>query len=129
MQSVQRSWVGRAASVVSAGLGRGYRFTVTTLRWVVLLGWVAGAIALTVMVPYRPDTTGSNFGDLLPADSQVFKVEQRILEEFRVPLLSGTTVVVHQAGGMNLLTRADSLLWALATTQDTLQAQIGRAHV
>ena len=87
-----------------------------------MLGWVAGAIALTVLVPYRPDTTGSNFGDLLPADSQVFKVEQRILEEFRVPLLSGTTVVVHEPGGMNLLTRADSLLWALATTQDTLQA-------
>ena len=57
---------------------------------------MAGAIALTVLVPYQPDTTGSNFGDLLPADSPVFKVEQRILEEFRVPLLSGTTVVVHQ---------------------------------
>jgi len=83
---------------------------------------VAGAIALTVLVPYRPDTTGSNFGDLLPADSPVFKVEQRILQEFRVPLLSGTTIVVHQPNGMSLLTRADSLLWALATTQDTLQA-------
>ena len=122
MQSVQRSWVGRAASVVSAGLGRGYRFTVTTLRWVIVLGWVAAAVALTVLVPYRPDTTGSNFGDLLPADSPVFQVEQRILQEFRLPLLSGTTVVVHQADGMSLLTRADSVLWALATTQDTLQA-------
>jgi RND superfamily putative drug exporter len=122
VQSGQRSWLRRTAAVISSGLGRGYRFTVTTLRWVVVLGWVAGAIALTVLVPYRPDTTGSNFGDLLPADSQVFKVERRILEEFRVPLLSGTTVVVHEPGGMNLLTRADSLLWALATTQDTLQA-------
>jgi RND superfamily putative drug exporter len=75
-----------------------------------------------VLVPYRPDTTGSNFSDLLPADSPVFRVEQRILQEFRVPLLSGTTVVVHQAGGMNLLTRADSVLWGLATTQDALQA-------
>jgi putative drug exporter of the RND superfamily len=113
---------GRAASMVASGLGRGYRFIVTTLRWVVLLGWVAAAVALTVLVPYRPDTTGSNFGDLLPADSPVFRVEQRILQEFRVPLLSGTTVVVHQAGGMSLLTRADSLLWALATTQDTLRS-------
>ena len=122
VQSANRSWMRRTASMVSSGLGRGYRFTVTTLRWVVLVGWVAAAVALTVLVPYRPDTTGSNFGDLLPADSPVFRVEQRILQEFRLPLLSGTTVVVHQAGGMSLLTRADSLLWGLATTQDVLQS-------
>jgi RND superfamily putative drug exporter len=122
VQSAKESSVDRPASVVASGLGRGYRFTVTTLRWVVLLAWVAAAVALTVMVPYRPDTTGSNFSDLLPPDSPVFKTEQRILTEFRVPLLSGTTVVVHQPGGMNLLTRADSVLWGLATTQDTLQA-------
>jgi putative drug exporter of the RND superfamily len=123
MQSVKRSWVGQAASVVSSGLGRGYRFIVITLRWIVLLGWVSAAVALTVAVPYRPDTTTTtNFGELLPADSPVFRVEQRILQEFRVPLLSGTTVVVHQADGLSLLTRADSLLWGLATTQDTLQS-------
>ncbi len=114
--------MGRASAFVFSGLGRGYRFTVTTLRWVIVVAWVAGAIAVTVLVPYRPDTSGSNFSDLLPADSPIFKVEQRILAEFRVPLLSGTTVVVHQADGLSLLTRADSLLWALATTQDTLQA-------
>jgi RND superfamily putative drug exporter len=109
--------------VVSSGLGRGYRFIVITLRWVVLVAWVAVALALTVLIPYRPDTTtGTTFSELLPADSPVFRVEQRILQEFRVPLLSGTTVVVHQADGLSLLTRADSLLWGLATTQDTLQS-------
>ena len=123
MQSAKRSWLSQAASVVSSGFGRGYRFIVTTLRWVVLVGWVAAAVALTVVAPYRPDTTtGTSFGELLPADSPVFRVEQRILQEFRVPLLSGTTVVVHQADGLSLLTRADSLLWGLATTQDTLQS-------
>ena len=120
MKGVRR--VDRASSVVFSGLGRGYRFIVTTLRWVVVVAWVAGAIAVTVLVPYQPDTSGSNFSDLLPANSPIFKVEQRILAEFRVPLLSGTTVVVHQADGLTLLTRADSVLWALATTQDTLQA-------
>ncbi|MGH3338993.1 MAG: hypothetical protein ACRDPL_09220, partial [Propionibacteriaceae bacterium] len=123
VQSAKRSWVGRAASGVSSGLGRGYRFIVITLRWLVLIGWVAAAVALTVVVPYRPDTTtGTSFGDLLPADSPVFRVEQRILEELQVPLLSGTTVVVHKPDGLNLLTRADSLLWGLATTQDTLES-------
>jgi putative drug exporter of the RND superfamily len=114
--------VGGAASLLLSGFGRTYRFTVTTLRWVVVVAWVAGAVTVTLLVPYRPDTSGSNFSDLLPTDSPVFRVEQRILAEFRVPLLSGTTVVVHQADGLSLLTRADSVLWALATTQDTLQA-------
>jgi putative drug exporter of the RND superfamily len=123
VQSGKGSWLGRAASVISSGLGRGYRFIVITLRWIVLVGWVAAAVALTVLIPYRPDTTtGTSFGDLLPADSPVFRVEQRIVTEFRVPLLSGTTVVVHQADGLNLLTRADSLLWGLATTQDALRS-------
>ena len=114
--------MGGAAPLLLSGFGRAYRFTVTTLCWIVVVAWVAGAVAVTVLVPYRPDTSGSNFSDLLPADSPIFKVEQRILAEFRVPLLSGTTVVVHQADGLSLLTRADSLLWGLATTQDTLQA-------
>jgi putative drug exporter of the RND superfamily len=114
--------MGGAAPLLLSGFGRAYRFTVTTLGWIVVVAWVAGAVAVTVLVPYRPDTSGSNFSDLLPADSPIFKVEQRILAEFRVPLLSGTTVVVHQADGLSLLTRADSLLWGLATTQDTLQA-------
>jgi RND superfamily putative drug exporter len=111
--------VDTAASIVLSGFSRAYRFTVTTLRWVVVLAWVAAAVALTVLIPYRPDNTGSNLSDLLPNDSPIFKVEQRIFQEFRVPLLSGTTVVVHQPDGLSLLTRADSLLWALATTQET----------
>jgi hypothetical protein len=65
MQSAKQSWVGQAASVVSSGLGRGYRFIAITLRWIVLLGWVSAAVALTVVVPYRPDTTTTtNFGEL-----------------------------------------------------------------
>jgi putative drug exporter of the RND superfamily len=123
VESAKGSSVGRAASVISSGLGGGYRFIVITLRWIVLVGWVAVAVALTVLIPYRPDTTsGTTFSELLPADSPVFRVEQRILTEFRVPLLSGTTVVVHQPEGLSLLTRADSLLWGLATTQDMLQS-------
>ena len=52
----------------------------------------------------------------------MLKVEERALEEFRVPVISGTSVVVHQPGGLSLLTRADSILWALATTQQATDA-------
>ena len=100
-------------------VGRAYRVAVTTGRWFVIAGWVAAAACITLLVPSH-GSGGGGFGDLLPPDSQVLTVEQRILEQFRVPVLTGTTVVVHQPGGLSVLTRADSLLWALGTTQTVL---------
>lgn len=110
----------RALSSASASIGRAYRRAVTAGRWVIVAVWVAAAVTIPVLVPSSPP--GGAFGDLLPPDSPVLKVEERILDEFRVPVLSGTTVVVHQPGGLSLLTRADSVLWALATTQKVVEA-------
>lgn len=101
-------------------LGEGYRVTVTAGRWVIVATWCAVATLVNILVPVGAGT--GSFGDLLPSNSPVLQVEQRILREFRVPVLSGTTVVLHQPGGLSLLARADSTLWALATTQETLQA-------
>ena len=47
----------------------------------------------------------------------MLRVEREVLAEFRIPVLSGTTVVVHKPGGLGLLTRSDSYLWALSRTQ------------
>ena len=104
-----------------AYLGRTYRSGVTAGRWVIVAAWVAAATLVTVLVP-SGSGGGGGFGDLLPPDSQVLAVQERALEEFRVPVISGTTVVVHQPGGLSLLTRADAVLWALATTQDVIEA-------
>jgi RND superfamily putative drug exporter len=101
-------------------LGAGYRAAVTGARWAVVAAWVLAAALVSVLVP--SSSGGGGFGNLLPPDSQVLKVEERVLEEFRVPVLSGTTVVVYQPGALSLLTRADSALWALATTQDVVEA-------
>jgi RND superfamily putative drug exporter len=113
----------RSVSAMSRGwlaVGRGYRIGVTAGRWVIVAFWVAAATLITVLIPST--SGGSGFGNLLPPDSPVLKVEERVLQEFRVPVLAGTTVVVHQPGGLSLLTRADSILWALATTQEVVQA-------
>jgi putative drug exporter of the RND superfamily len=111
----------RAMSRAWAYLGRIYRSAVTAGRWVIVAAWVAAATLVTVLVP-SASGGGGGFGDLVPPDSQVLKVQERALEEFRVPVISGTTVVVHQPGGLSLLTRADAVLWALATTQDVIEA-------
>ncbi|GAA3605662.1 MMPL family transporter [Microlunatus ginsengisoli] len=114
------SVVGRVSRIWTV-LGGVYRAAVTMGRWVVVAGWVAAATVVTLAVPSNAGS-GSDFGDLLPSDAPVLQVEEHILDTFRVPVLSGTTVVLHQPGGLSLLTRADATLWALATTQDALKA-------
>lgn len=117
---VVRDFAG-ALSRGSAQLGRAYRVAVTAGRWVIVGFWVVAVVLVTVLAP-SSSGGGGGFGNLLPPDSQVLEVQERVLQEFRVPVLSGTTVVVHQPDGLSLLTRADSLLWALATTQDVIEA-------
>jgi RND superfamily putative drug exporter len=104
-----------------AALGRTYRVAVTAGRWAIVAAWVAAATLVAVLAP-SGSGGGSGFGDLLPPDSEVLKVEERVLEEFQVPVLSGTSVVVHQPDGLSLLTRADSVLWALATSQEVIDS-------
>ncbi|HWJ53543.1 MAG TPA: MMPL family transporter [Propionibacteriaceae bacterium] len=120
-QVLQRS--ARAASRGLSKLGRVYRTAVTAGRWIIVAVWIAAATLVTVLIP-AGSSSGAGFGNLLPPDSPVLKVEERVLEEFSVPVLAGTTVVVHKTGGLTLLTRADSVLWALATTQDVIQAPV-----
>ncbi len=114
----------RAAQTTSstmAAIGRTYRIGVTAGRWVIVAAWIAAATLVTVLIPSTSSGSGG-FGDLLPPNSPVLKVQERVLQEFKVPVLAGTTVVVHQPDGLSLLTQADSILWALATTQDVLKA-------
>ncbi len=104
-----------------AGFGRLYRSVVTTGRWAVVAAWVAIVAALVTFAPAH--SGGGGFGEFLPPDHPILQTQRRVLEQFRVPVLSGTTVVVYQPGGLSLLTRADSYLWALATTQDNLEGR------
>ena len=112
--------LGRGLGAAGTGFGRGYRTVVTRGRWFVVVAWIAAAVTITVLAP--PAGGGGDFGDLVPPDSPVLRVEQRILEKFRFPVLSGTTIVLHDPNGMASLTRADSVLWALATTQTAANA-------
>jgi putative drug exporter of the RND superfamily len=104
-----------------ARFGEAYRTVVIAGRWAVVAFWVAVVALLVTFVPAH--TGGGGFGDFLPQDHPILETQRRVLEQFRVPVLSGTTVVVYQPDGLSLLTRADSYLWALATTQDNLEGR------
>jgi RND superfamily putative drug exporter len=113
-------------AVVSA-VGRGLRSAVVTGRWIVLAAWLAAAVAVVVLPEPSSGGGGNDFGTLLPADSEAVAVQQRSFEHFAVPVLSETAVVVHDAGGLSALTRADVALWAAQHTQASLRGEASSA--
>jgi RND superfamily putative drug exporter len=93
-------------------------------RWFVIAGWLAVAV-LAVALPSPGGGGGADdVGALLPPDSEAVAVQARSLDLFRVPVLSETSVVVHDPGGLDPLTRADVALWALAHTQAYLAGDV-----
>ncbi|HEY5149450.1 MAG TPA: MMPL family transporter, partial [Mycobacterium sp.] len=105
-------------------LGRRYRTAVIAGRWAVVAGWVGLAVLLSVVLPADTAGGGGDIGDLLPPNSPAVAVQERVLEQFQVPVLSETTVVVHDPNGLSALTRADVALWALSFVQASQQGLV-----
>ena len=124
--------VARRVAAAVRRAGRGFRSAVIAGRWVVVSLWLAGAV-FGVLNPVPTDRVGlgNDLGGLLPEGSEAVEVQDRSLELFRVPVLSDTTVVVHDPGGLSLLTRADVALRATAQTQAYLRGDIpgGRGQI
>ena len=104
---------------VVARLAQGYRMAMIRGRWIVVGGWIVIAVVLSVFLPAAPNAGGgvNNIGGLLPAGSKAVEVELKALSQFRVPVLSETSVVVQDPNGLSVLTRADVALWALSFVQ------------
>ncbi|WP_324277671.1 hypothetical protein [Blastococcus brunescens] len=107
------------------------RTAVVSGRWLVLAFWVASAVLAVVVPSPAQERSSGDIGGLLPPGSDAVAVQERSLDHFGVPVLSDTSVVVHDPGGMGLLTRADSTLWALAHTQAYLEGRVppGRGQI
>ena len=105
-------------------LGSAWRTAVVGGRWLLLAGWTAAAVAAVALPSSGGGGGGGDIGALLPPNSEAVAVQERSLEQFRVPVLSETSVVVHDPGGLDPLTRADVALWALAHTQAYLDGDV-----
>ncbi len=80
---------------VAAGLSR----AVVALRHVIILGWIAAAVAAVV---YLPALGGSGELDLpLPDDAAPLQAEARSAEVFGAPLTARTQVLVTRPGGLS----------------------------
>ncbi len=113
----------RAVRRVRGRAGALYRGAVVRGRWIVVLAWVALAAAVYTTLPNGHAVGGdAGFSNLLPAGSPALAVETRALAAFRVPVLSGTTVVVRRPGGLDLADRARIDAQAVKVTRPSIES-------
>ena len=118
---------GRGRLVVGSAvkrLGSAYLSAVVAGRWLIIAGWVAVTMLLSTALPTQAGGGSGDFGDLLPPGSAAVLVQESSLEQFEIPVLSETSVVVHDPDGLSALTRADVVLRALSFVQASQQGLV-----
>ncbi len=71
------------------------------LRHVVVLAWIAGAVATTVYLPGLGSGEALELGGLIPKDSPAINAGLRSLDTFSVPLTADTAVVERDPKGLS----------------------------
>lgn len=87
--------------LVAGRVSRGFAWLVVRLRHLIVLAWVAGAVAATLLLPNLGDGDGAPLGGLVADDSQAAQARQRSAELFRVPILAETAVVQRNPEGLS----------------------------
>jgi RND superfamily putative drug exporter len=97
------------------------------LRFVVVLAWVAAAVAATALLPTLDEAQTGALGDLVPNDAAALDAELRAYEAFGFPLLSRTVLVQRDADGLSAGEQARVVQRALALNRDALPGLEGVA--
>ena len=114
----------RPAARVVRRAGRALREAVVAGRWVVVALWLAGALFAVLNPVPGGGGVATNLDGFLPEGSEAVAAQNRSLDLFDVPVLSDTSVVIHDPGGLSVLTRADVTLRAVAQTQAFLRGDV-----
>lgn len=97
-----------------------YARAVVRLRWAIVAGWIALAVAAVQLLPSLDEAQTGALGDLVPADSEAVDAELRAFELFAFPVLSRTLMVQRDAEGLNAFEQARVVRRAVALNQDDL---------
>ena len=89
---------------------------IVTLRHLVVVGWIAGAVAMALTLPGL-GSSGQQLDLPLPDDAAPLAAEQRSAEIFGAPLISRTQVVVSRPGGLSAAEQAALGRFALDVSQ------------
>lgn len=107
---------------VASTLWNGYARMVVALRWIIVLGWAAAAVAATLLLP--PLNANADDLEALGARDASFEAERRSLELFGFPLLSRVAIVQHDPEGMSVLAQAEAVLRGIAVNQGSHETEM-----
>ncbi|WP_217913993.1 MMPL family transporter [Miltoncostaea marina] len=101
------------------GVAGGLTRAIVALRHVVVLAWIAAAVAAVV---WLPPLGGSDGTDLpLADDAPPLEAERRSAETFGAPLIARTQVVVSRPEGLTAEEHAELARFAVAVTRGEVQ--------
>ncbi len=102
---------------------RAFAGAVVGLRFLVVLAWIAAALAVTWWMPGLGSGEPLPLGGLIPENAESAQVAQRDAEIFGVPLTTDTLVVQRDAEGLSAAAQAKAVARALAVSRAPKQAE------
>ena len=98
---------------------RAYARVMVGLRWIVLAGWVAGAVWVVMLPPIG--SNGEDLSQLVSANNPAVQAELRSADRFGYPLLSRVAIVQYNVHGLPAPVTARAIVRA----RETLTAGAG----
>ena len=74
---------------------------VVAARLLIIVGWVAAAVVMALLLPTLQEAQTGALGQLVPADSRALEAEELSATAFRFPLASRTVVVERDDDGLD----------------------------
>ncbi|MGN6795526.1 MAG: MMPL family transporter [Streptosporangiaceae bacterium] len=96
-------------------LARGYAFVIVSMRYVVVIGWLAAVALATFYLPSLSAAGG--VGDLVPEHSAALRAEADATRLFRVPMSAPVAVVQANSGRLPLAVQKRAARSAIAIDQ------------
>jgi RND superfamily putative drug exporter len=98
------------------GFAGGFAWLIVRLRWVIVLGSVAAALATSLLLPSLEDAGGLPATSLIPRDSDSLETTARAQELFPIPLAGQTAVVQRDPDGLSAAAQARVVERAIAVS-------------
>jgi putative drug exporter of the RND superfamily len=98
-------------------LARGYALVIVSMRYPVLIGWLAAVALATLYLPAL--SAGGGVGDLVPAHSAALRAEADATRLFRVPMSAPVAVVQANRAGLRVAVQERAARIAMAVDQGT----------
>ena len=102
---------------------RAFAGAVVGLRFLVVLAWIAAALAVTWWLPGLGSGEPLPLGGLIPENAESAQIAQRDAEIFAVPLTTDTLVVQRDPEGLSPAAQARAVARALAVSRAPKQAE------